>query len=106
MKMKMKIFSTKPKQEKTVVFDHMGKRSWRWVADINPFYFTLSQELSCEKSPLWCFTHQYFEIGFEKSFEFGRFHFWYDGPHDNFRFGPFYMSWSLGPCQKCENTVK
>jgi hypothetical protein len=100
----MKLFSTKPKQETSVVHDHMGKRSWRWNVEITPFYLNVYEEMSYEKNQTWCLANRYFEICFDKKFLFGRFHFWHDGPHDTLRLGWIVIAWS-GSCQKCHDSV-
>lgn len=103
----MILYTTKPNTETTPEFAYLGRRSWRWVLEIKPFFIDLCQQIKFEPGNArgynseWHPASYYFTLAISKKFKWGSNHVYYNGPHCSFSIGPIHLSWSYWWCKKC-----
>lgn len=74
--------------------------AFRWTFQIEKDFigFIHQHHLSGE----WYDSHtRVFQLWYHGKWRLGQDHFWYDGPHCQFAFGPFRIQWYNDHCKEC-----
>lgn len=99
----MKFNVSKITQEETPLGEYTGRRSWRWVLEIDWCGIYLYQYVKFGDEKDWenARVASYFVANFTKHFRLGSSHNYYDGPHCSFSLGFLHFCWSYWWCKKC-----
>lgn len=97
----MIVFTWGEQTEKEVVYESMGKRSWRWALNVDFQSIGVWMQTKAEGDTVWRWGCDYYDACLTRHFSFGEDHLWYDGPHCSFSVGFLHLNWSGDDCKKC-----
>jgi hypothetical protein len=94
--------------EDTVVYESMGRRSWRWVLSFERWHVSIDKQLRDANDPAsrWHSIDTWLGIGLRKDFRWGNDHAYYNSPHCTLNLGYVFIFRDGGlltrRCAKCE----
>lgn len=100
----MILWASKVDEESEPKFQHLGRRAWRWVLEVEPLVVSLNRQFRCERDGSeWSqrSSLEYFTVWIDRRFRLGELHTYYDGPHCQFSLGWLHIGWSYWWCTKC-----
>lgn len=99
----MILWTGRVETEAEVTFEHMGRRSWRWVLLAERDSIGLQQQYTCEAhGGEWGSGNHYVFFGVStrpENWHFGMHHTYCDGPHHALWLGPLWLNWT--PSEWC-----
>lgn len=94
--------------EPKVVYESMGRRSWRWVLSLSRWDVAIDKQLRDANDPAsrWRPIRTWLSVSLRRRVRWGSWHGYYDGPHCAFGLGWLHFYWEggliSGRCKECE----
>lgn len=101
----MILWTGKTHTETEIQFAAVGRRSWRWVLEIENYCAQFALDVKFKGlGDRWLRRGRYYAVSLTRHFGFGMDHVYYDGYNHSFSLEFLHFAW-LGRrfCQKCED---